>query len=283
MTIKRVRQALVFALMSSATLPLAGQKSAPSAAGATEVVRVMTAPDHITVLEFGEPVVMAAAGSAAYQIERHDSKVFIKPVKAGASTDLFVWTNSRRYAYELEQGEVKNMNFAVDSPGPAPKPAPESRQPLDEIADVMLTRAFLGSESIDSSQIRDSRQRVTVRVEHVFRSRNTLYIHYVVRNLTARPYRLAAPAVSELLASQPAISLIGLQHKQLNHEIMSKLGGVTERPLPVAHAESQTEDLPAGAETQGVIAVRQQLTTPTVLQLNFGLDGEHPVGAAVVF
>ena len=88
----------------------------------TEVIHVATALDHLTVLEFGEPVTMAATGSPAFQIERHDDKVFIKPLKAGASTDLFVWTASRRFAYELEPpGEVKNMNFAVDSRVPAHK------------------------------------------------------------------------------------------------------------------------------------------------------------------
>src|SRR5215831_19843647 len=91
-----------------------------------EVVHVATALDHLTVLEFGEPVTMAAAGSAAFQIERQENKVFVKPLKPGVSTDLFVWTASRRFAYELEPaGEVKNMNFAIDSPAPAPKPVPD--------------------------------------------------------------------------------------------------------------------------------------------------------------
>jgi len=49
-------------------------------------------PEHLTVLEFHEPVTMAAAGSSDFQIERESNKVFIKPVKSGAATDLFVWT-----------------------------------------------------------------------------------------------------------------------------------------------------------------------------------------------
>ena len=55
-----------------------------------EVVHVATSLDHLTVLEFGEPVTMAAAGSPAFQIERHEDKVFIKPLKSSAATDLFV-------------------------------------------------------------------------------------------------------------------------------------------------------------------------------------------------
>src|SRR5215471_4131028 len=118
-----------------------------NASAPTEVIHVATALDHVTVLEFGEPVTMAAAGSPAFQIERHEDKVFIKPLKTGASTDLFVWTASRRFTYELEPpGEIKNMNFAVDNATSTPKPVPDNTSQLAEIADMMLTRAFLGAE-----------------------------------------------------------------------------------------------------------------------------------------
>src|SRR6516165_8221679 len=118
----------------------------------TEVMRVATALDHLTVLEFGEPVTMAAAGSAAFQIERHEDKVFIKPLKTGVSTDLFVWTASRRFAYELEApGEVTHMNFVIENRIPAPKPVPDTSARLEEIADMMFTRAFVGAERIDNA------------------------------------------------------------------------------------------------------------------------------------
>src|SRR5258705_5449531 len=81
------------------------------------VIHVATALNHLTVLEFHEPVAMAAAGSSDFQIERQESRAFVKPMKAGVSTDLFVWTASRRFAYELETTtEVKTMNFAIDNP-----------------------------------------------------------------------------------------------------------------------------------------------------------------------
>src|SRR5215470_786619 len=119
------RALILFLLMVTvAALP---DELKPAAATPNEVIHVATALEHLTVLEFGEPVTMAAAGSTAFQIERHDDKVFIKPLKTGASTDLFVWTSSRRFTYELEApGEVKNMNFAIDSRNPEPKPVPDS-------------------------------------------------------------------------------------------------------------------------------------------------------------
>src|SRR5215831_10083883 len=208
----------------------------------TEVVHVATALDHLTVLEFGEPVTMAAAGSPSFQIERHEDKVFIKPLKAGVSTDLFVWTASRRFAYELEPpGEVKNMNFAVDSRIPTPKPAPDSKEELNDIADMMFTRALLGSERVDSTSIKDAKDRITVRIEDVFQSRNTTYIHYSVRNQSARPYRVTTPQVAEAIAPDASISIQALRHMQLDGQVLHKLGKLRERPLRLAKAEVQRE------------------------------------------
>src|SRR5689334_11327307 len=62
---------------------------------ANDIVHVNTAVEHLTVLEFAEPVAMAAAGSDAFQIERQLNKVFVKPLRLGVATDLFVWTQSR--------------------------------------------------------------------------------------------------------------------------------------------------------------------------------------------
>jgi hypothetical protein len=248
-----------------------------------EVVHLATSLDHLTVLEFGEPVTMAAAGSPAFQIERHEDKVFIKPLKPSAATDLFVWTASRRFTYELEPpGEVKDMNFAVDNPAPAPKPVKESRAQMDEIADMMLTRALLGVERINNTYIKDTKGRMTVRVERVFRSQSTLYIQYSIHNLTDRPYRVVALGVSELSTLRPSISVDSLTHTQLNQQVLQKFGELKQRSVTVAHAEAQQADLQPGEESQGIVAIREQVRTPTILQLTFGPEGQHPVDAVLV-
>jgi len=102
-----MKRSVSLILLSSfcAVAALAQQSDTSSAS----VVHVATALNHLTVLEFHEPVTMAAAGSSDFQIERESNKVFVKPIKSGAATDLFVWTASRRFAYELEiTQEVKN-------------------------------------------------------------------------------------------------------------------------------------------------------------------------------
>ena len=49
-----------------------------------QTIHLSTALDHITVLEFGEPVSQAAAGSSAFNIEWRENKVLIKPLRSGS-------------------------------------------------------------------------------------------------------------------------------------------------------------------------------------------------------
>lgn len=249
-----------------------------------DVIHVATSLDHLTVLEFGEPVTMAAAGSSAFQIERHEDKVFIKPLKTGASTDLFVWTSSRRFVYELESpGEVKDMSFAIDSRVLPPKPTTSSNEKIQEIADMSLMRALLGAERVDSSGIKNDKGRVIARIEQVFQSKNTVYIHYSIRNLSTRPYRVVAPTVSQALAPRTKISVTSLEHMQLDGQLLRKLGKLMETFITPAQAETQEEDVRPGEETQGVVAIRGQVASPVILKLTFGADRSDPIQATMVF
>lgn len=277
-----MKRALMMVLMISAVSAFADELRA-DARGESEVIHVATALDHLTVLEFGEPITMVATGSAAFQIERHEDKVFIKPVKPGAATDLFVWTASRRFTYELEPaGEVKTMNFAVDSGITASKPVPDSNAKLNEIADMLLTRAFLGVERVDSSGLKNARDRVTVRIQNVFKSRNTLYIHYSIRNQSEHPYRVFTPTVQQLFPIHAAISLPALRHTQLSEGMVRKLGRTRVLAITIASAEPHKEEIGAGKESQGVVAIRQQTEEPGVFELTFGSDGKHRVQAVAV-
>src|SRR5713226_4169328 len=146
---------LIYCACTGAAFPQQTDPPAPS------VIYVATALNHLTILEFHEPVTMAAAGSSDFQIERQENKVLVKPMKSVASTDLFVWTASRRFAYELETTqEVKNMNFAIDNSAPAP---PAVSTHVDEFTDIALARAFLGAEQIENSRVRALKDHVSVR------------------------------------------------------------------------------------------------------------------------
>jgi hypothetical protein len=247
----------------------------PGTPSASAVVHVATALNHLTVLEFHEPVAMAAAGSSDFQIEREANKVFVKPVKSGAATDLFVWTASGRFAYELEiTQEVKDMNFAIDSSPPiqAPAPKPIVETDTDQIADVVLPRALLGVEEIKQRNTRKAKSQVSVRVERVFRTRSTVYIHYTIENHSDLVYRVNTPQAFQLQIDDSPISLASLAHTQLDRAMLEELSGTKELALPLAHSEAEADDLHPGETTQGVVSIRQDLKSPAVVQLVFS-DG----------
>jgi hypothetical protein len=258
---------LIYSL--SAISALAQQSGTPSP---NAVVHVATALNHLTVLEFHEPVTMAAAGSSDFQIEREANKVFVKPIKSGAATDLFVWTASRRFAYELEiTQEAKDMNFAIDTaqPAPAPDPKPVVAADTDQFADVVLTRALMGAEEIKQRSPRKAKGQVSVRVEQVFRTRNTVYVHYTIENHSNLFYRLNTPQAYQLQPDESPISLASLTHTQLDRAMLEELGDTHELPLPVAHAETEADNLHPGETTQGVVSIRKDLKSPAVVQLVF--------------
>lgn len=246
-------------------------------------VHVATALNHLTVLEFHEPVTMAAAGSSDFQIEREEDKVFIKPTKLGASTDLFVWTASRRFAYELETtAEVKNMNVSVDNPlPPAPiaPPNPEFNPHVQEFADMMLTRALLGAIDITPANPKALKGQVRVRIQQVFRTKTSIYVHYVIENDGTTEYHVTTPDVFELQAGHSNLALPGFAQKQLDPRLLESVGDIHGVSLPVPHAEAASEDLAPGEATEGVVVIRQNLSSPAVVQLVF----DSQVKATFVF
>lgn len=276
---------VTFAQLSDAQLAVVAQPPVRP-----EVVHIATALNHLTVLEFGEPVTQAAAGSSAFTIEWRDNKVLIKPLKPGVSTDLFVWTSSRRFTYELDPpGEVKNMSFAIDNPSAEPKPAPitpiliTKEEQMTHVADVVLTRALLGADRINNSHIRNDQGRIIVRIENVFQSSNSLYVRYSIQNLTGRPYRVVDPAASEIVPPDNTLSLSSLRRTQLDDRTAKKLGARKRTPLVLAIADIAIEDVRPGEETTGVIVLRKQFSAPAVLNLVFPDAGGRHVAATFVY
>lgn len=96
------------------TIPFA---LAVAAAGAqttnqNQIRHLQTSLNHLTVLEFDEPVsTLAVADPDSFEVERHDDKVFVKPVREGVATNLFVWTASRQLSFELDPaGQLAKMD-----------------------------------------------------------------------------------------------------------------------------------------------------------------------------
>ena len=139
----------------------------------------------------------------------------------------------------------------------------------DQFADVVLTRALMGAEEIKQRSARKAKSQVGVRVERVFRTRSTVYIHYTIENSSGLFYRMNTPQAYQLQIDDSPISLASLAHTQLDRAMLEELGDTQELALPVAHAEAEADNLHPGESTQGVVSIRKDLKSPAVIQLVF--------------
>ena len=259
---------------------------AVAAAGAqttrpSQIRHIETSLNHLTVLEFGEPVTtLAIADPDSFQVERHDDKVFVKPLREGVSTNLFVWTASRELSYELDPaGQLAAMDVLVRAE-PAPNSHTSARAaavPSDaeirKIASLVLTQAMMGVEDIAHDADKRPADRVEVSLEQVFRAKDRMYIRYSVVNQTNAPFRVTTPDASAPLPTEQPVSLVSLRNHQITSRTFAAFKVKQGSKLPVVQAESVTRDLAPGEKTTGVISISTSpATEPQIYQLSFGAD-----------
>lgn len=252
------------------TVCTGGQQAGTGSAQETSR-RVATALDHLTVLEYEEPIAQAVLGSSTFQVEWQDNKIFVKPLKSSASTNLIVWTASgQQFSYELSVADVTAMDGVIHVSNPKRAPAPDESAKLDQLAAMAVTRTLLEAEPVDSGAVKTPKDAVGVRIQQVFRDKTTLFIRYSVENHTTKAYRVTAPTLFELHAEHPGISLASLKDKQLDPRTIEKLGAIKQVSVPCAPA-SEESDIAPGTSKQGLIAVRQSADwpAPTVVQVVF--------------
>jgi type IV secretory pathway VirB9-like protein len=234
-----------------------------------DVTHVHTALGHVSLLEFKEPVTAAAAGSKIFHIERLENKVLITPLKAGVSTNLFVWTSTRRFSYELDApGDVDSTTLAIDAPAPEIKPTVDlKQQQVQMLTEMLLNKTLLDAQVIDSSSAKPAKGAISIRVERVFRTSDTAYIYFTVDNQSKQPLRTTQPSVNRVEAEQSSISLWGLVNHQLTSGLMAHLGTTKASPVTVAYSAFEGRDLSPGTQKAGVVAIQLARSSPTILQL----------------
>ncbi len=118
----------------------------------------------------------------------------------------------------------------------------DPRRACDWLADT-LVRSLLTPGRANPVRSRAVKHQ---RIEQVFRTRTTVYLHYTIENNSGRPYRVNTPEAYLLQTDAPSISVSSLVRTQLNQAVFEELGNTRELPLRVAHAESVSEDLQPG-------------------------------------
>ena len=259
--------------------------------GQGQIRHVETSMNHLTVLEFGEFVTTLAIGDAdSFQIERHEDKVFIKPLQQGVSTNLFVWTASRELSYELDpSGSLSSMDVLIRT-DPAPNPRAEAHsdaqpteQEIHKIATLVLTQTLAGAEDIAQESAKVENNRIQVTLEQIYRTGDQIYIRYSVTNRSEAPYRVTIPVVYAQMPGKNAVSLVSLRNHQLGRKTYASFKTHRGVALDVAQPESTPRDLAPGEKATGVIGIKfTDGNQPRLYQLNFGIDQNRPVTAEAV-
>ena len=278
----------IMATLLILVLPLPAQRIETQYPDRAKVTRVETAMNHLTVIELAEPVTFAAAGSPSFKIERRENKVFIQPLEEGVSTNLFVWTSSGRWNYELvPAGSVETMHFAIDQPNP---PAAQSgvappKANVDSGLDPSLAEEMLlFAKPIRSIDVKSERTAVRILVREVYRKNDQLFIRYVVDNRSTRPYVSGQPEVFALESPHSETSLQVLRYSQVGPDIEKKIRSPRQTRLATVDCDIPSEPLPPGEAVTGILTVQLGMTpsAPTVLKLLFPSEGREPISLTLV-
>lgn len=271
----------IFIIVAAAAIPLVGQKIERETSDRGEIVHLKTALNHLTVIELREPVIQVAAGSQSFKIEWRENKVFVQPTEPDASTNLFIWTASERFNYELEPaGAVASMDFAVDQiPVHATEPKPTSvTPPQPSPVEVLLSGRPVKLESA-----RPSTKRVEVVIRDLYERDDRVLVRYAVRNRGNHAYDVTTPKVYALNGARCPQSLYTLVDSQLGDREAARLTVKQEIPVPVIEGHVQSPHLAPGQESLGIVAVRLPSTTePTVFRFQFANDDREQVAAFLV-
>jgi hypothetical protein len=272
--------------LTTICLALAAAVAAAQTTSQSQIRHIETSLNHLTVLEFGEPVrTLAIADPDSFQVERHDDKVFVKPLREGVSTNLFVWTASRELSYELDPaGQLRAMDVLVRTE-PASNPhttAQAEAEPSDaeirKIAALVLTQAMMGVEDIAHDSDKHTADRVQVSIDQVYRTKDRIYIRYSVANQTKAPFRVTTPDVSAQLPTEQPISLLSLRDHQITSQTFEAFKARQVSGLQVIEAESARRDLGPGEKTTGVLTIGSSTSNPPqIFQLSFGADQNGPL------
>jgi hypothetical protein len=277
--------------LTTLLLVLAAAAAGAQTTSQTQIRHIETSMNHLTVIEFGEPVTtLAIADPDSFQVERHEDKVFVKPLREGVSTNLFVWTASRELSYELDPaGQLAAMDVLVRTE-PAPNPhastqavAEPSDAEIRKIASLVLTQAMMGVEDIAHDSDKRRADHIQVNLEQIYRTKDRIYIRYSVVNQTQAPFRVTTPDVCAPLPTEQPVSLISLRNHQISSQTFAAFKATQAPGLQVMQAESAARDLAPGEKTMGVISVGSSKgNPPQIYQLNFGADQNGPLKVEAV-
>jgi hypothetical protein len=268
--------------IAALSLPAAAQRVESQKADRQQVLHLRLALGHLTVIEMTEPVSAVAVGSSAFKVEWRENRVIVTPTEPNVSTNLFVWTASNRFNYELEPaGPVAQMDFAVDQPPPDPPPT-VSTKPLPK--EMSPTEVLMEARPIRVHGLIPDKHQVAVYLRDLFQYDGQLFIRYTVRNDTTKAYSPGIPQVVALDSPHYRESLLALADCQLGPQESSRLKSNGQRNVEMTASRTTLSEIVPGQESIGIVAIKlpEQHEKPTVLRLFFPATSGGAIFATLV-
>jgi hypothetical protein len=276
---------LSFVAVTAFAWPARGQKVEVQKPDRGQILHVQTALNHLTVLEMNEPVSTVAVGSLVFKVEWRENKVFIQPTEQNVATNLFVWTASGRFNYELDPaGSVPQMDFAIDQPVPNPPTAPLPANQSGRLSGPSPAEVLIKAKPVRLYGSIPENNRVAVYLTALLEHDGQVFIRYTIQNQSSKTYVPGAPHVVALNAPKYRESLYALSNSQLSPDAAARLKCNGETRIEVAEGEIRSPRIEPGQETTGIVAIKLPPTRamPTVLRLVFLGSPKGPVNATLV-
>ena len=269
-----------------AAVAVFGQKIETQKANQTKITRLATMQNHLSVIEFNEPVKEVALGSSNFKVEWRENKVFVQPLEPNATTNLFIWTTSGRRSYELVPAtSVDEMHFAIDEE-PVKIAVKQAAAPPRVVEQPKAPAAML----LESAPVRvvgasKRRQKVEVILQDVYRKDGRVYVRYAIVNGGRTVYQPAAPDVFALQSPRASQTLITMANCQLAGRV--RVRSKEEAKVEVVHTELQAPIVRPGQTARGLIAFDLPPQTTglgerAVVKFAFPADSSGNVSAVLV-
>ncbi len=276
---------LSFVAVAALSRPARGQKVEVQKPDRGQIFHVQTALNHLTVLEMTEAVSTVAVGSRAFKVEWRENKVFIEPTETSAATNLFVWTASGRFNYELDPpGAIPQMDFAIDQPVVDPPIVPLSANQSGRPSSPSPAEVLIEAKPVRLNGSISDKNRVAVYLTDLLEHNGQIFIRYTIRNQTQEAYVPGVPQVVALNVPRYRESLYPLSNSQLSPDAAARLKCNGEIAVEVAKDEIRSPRIEPGQETTGIVAIKlpPMHAKPTVLRLTFLGSPKGPINATLV-
>ena len=251
------------------------------------VVRVGTSLNHVSVIEFPEPVENAVIGSEMVRMEYRGSTVLVEPLKTGVSTDLFVWTAHSRTAYEiLPAGTDSAMSYAISEVYPAPPPPPPGPTPAEaeRSRDSVFDPFLLTTRQIATPHLHTDKPGVHVKLLQVAEDSQSYYVRLMVVNQTSQLYRVQNPWVEHVEPLFGAKMALRSVNTQLTERNFAQVLSYDAAQLRTHGSTLVPRDLRSGQSVEFVVAIERPAHTPAMYMFNFPSDdGDSTIRAVAVF